>query len=160
MESAMKTSPYIIGVIFHYHCTPGDYPKMDTPAFESSIQALMEAGIIIRSKGIPGQEYEINREAADVYVEAILSVPLPVLKRVTGFRDSDTGVRVSDLSLSVRALRALRFIGIDWCGSVKQLENISLKEVRSIRGVGAKTIYEIESCLSEIVLTPPYENRF
>lgn len=74
-------SPLRIEIALHYYTIPGDYDpeRLDAPAVKEAIQDYIEAGLL-QVSAREGQRFEGVDEALSVYVEALCSVPLPVLK--------------------------------------------------------------------------------
>lgn len=71
------TSPNDIEILIHYYAGVGDHERLDAPAVKESIERFIKAGLIIKSKN-DAQSYEGNRDALEVYINALCSVQLPV----------------------------------------------------------------------------------
>ena len=76
-----NTSPLDISILLHYYCSPRDVSNINAPAVQESIEHFLEIGLLKNSKD-EGVRYEANREALEVYINALCNVPFPVNKWV------------------------------------------------------------------------------
>lgn len=127
--------PLGIEILLHYYTTPGDYPNMEAPAVIELIAEFVNKGLLIKEGPkaeqepgngfksskfdlnlVPdfnkGRKYRANREALEVYINAICSVPLPV--------------NVWRMPTEEEPLKALSYCGV--CS--RELTNYNLKEIQ------------------------------
>jgi hypothetical protein len=77
-------TPYEISIVMNYVCTGNEWKRMDAPAFPSTIQGLIELGLIEKTP----EFMECNTiyhatEKAQAYVhEGLCNVPMPSIKWV------------------------------------------------------------------------------
>ena len=71
-----KLSPLEVEVLLHYWYSAEDHPMLHGPLRLAFCERMVEAGIF--SRGKDGVRYVGNSDALKPYIEAILSVPLPV----------------------------------------------------------------------------------
>lgn len=74
-------TPFEIEILLYYYYSAEDNcPKKNAPIFKSTIDRFVNLGLIL---AVPNQHpmsytYSANREALQVYVDALGAVPLPV----------------------------------------------------------------------------------
>lgn len=74
-------TPLEIEILFHYHCVTTDFPRLEAPAVKKAIEMFVAKGILhvgVEFEGEKSNKYIANRDATNVYVEALCSVPLPL----------------------------------------------------------------------------------
>ena len=74
-------SPLKLSILIWYHCSVGDFEK-PSPAADEAIREFVALGLLKETEGERTQQYEANREALAIYFEAVMNVPLPVMKWV------------------------------------------------------------------------------
>jgi len=74
-------TPLEIEILMHYYTRGLDYRNGDFtgPAVRDAIDRFVDLGLLYAGEDTEGPEYIGNRKALAVYVNAICSVPLPVL---------------------------------------------------------------------------------
>lgn len=78
----IEVTPFKIELLLWYYYSPSDHPSIDTPAGISAMKEFIEAGIFWEIlKEDPNarfkKRYGYHQSALDVYVNALLAVPLP-----------------------------------------------------------------------------------
>ena len=69
-------APGTISIIIHYFCNPTeDYP--DSVFFKKECKKLLSAGLLVNASSASPREFEPNREACNVYLDALGNVPFP-----------------------------------------------------------------------------------
>jgi hypothetical protein len=81
-------SPFMIEILLHYHWSTEDVEGLDqSPATNEACELFCELGILKRAPvgfSLTGSpiRYLANKPAIKVYVDALLAIPLPVMKWV------------------------------------------------------------------------------
>ena len=88
-------TPLEIEILLHYYCTPGDFEpeRLDAPGVKAAIDRFIWAGLLVdqRDSVPPGESlYTANREALNVYIEALKAVPLPTRQWVVLKKEEKT----------------------------------------------------------------------
>lgn len=67
-----------ISILLHYWCTGGeDYINQEAPAVQEATAKFVIDGVLKETGNASGQKYEIDREMAKPYIDAVTSIPLP-----------------------------------------------------------------------------------
>lgn len=83
MKDELHISPLVIEILLHYHWSAVDVELLDSsPATVDVCNKLAKLGILKENTEGSPVKYIPNRSAIQVYVEALLAVPLPILKWV------------------------------------------------------------------------------
>ena len=73
-------TPYEIGIMLHYHCSPDDYHDMTAPIFRGTMDRFIADGLI--EPATPASPYNVTYKITAkgrYYVsEGLCKVPLPV----------------------------------------------------------------------------------
>lgn len=75
-DGGWKRCPLLVEIAIHYHCHPGDFPRMGAPAVQGCIQELVNHGLLERCYN-DGIFYK-RTPALKPWVDAITQVPWPV----------------------------------------------------------------------------------
>lgn len=74
---AQNMSPLEVEILIHYYCSALDFRDLGAPAIKSAINRFIALGLLKHNDGDEGSQYRPVREALEIYIEAICSVPLP-----------------------------------------------------------------------------------
>lgn len=74
-------TPYTIQVIMHYYLAVNSTPDyQDSNAFRDTSFQLLKKGILVNSKS--DRKFDANKEACEVYINALCEVKLPISRWV------------------------------------------------------------------------------
>ena len=76
----IKMTPLKVEILLWYYYSPFDFPQLNTPAAKEAINEFCKAGImkrVDRALELTELVIEADRSALEVYVNELLSVPLP-----------------------------------------------------------------------------------
>ena len=73
----IEMTPLKVEILLWYYSTDSNFPRLDVPACKVAMDELVERGIAKHSHTPNNGLFVFNREALSVYIEEILSVPLP-----------------------------------------------------------------------------------
>lgn len=80
MSKEIKMSPLKVELLLWYYHSPKDFPNFDAPAVQDAIEEFCQAGIFYRRLEQTNEHQNkigYIQSALDVYVNEVLSVPLP-----------------------------------------------------------------------------------
>lgn len=73
-------TPLEIEILLHYYYTGGeDFPRRNAPAAQEAIARFLNLGLLEVASHPTGAQYHATK-GVEVYVEALMAVPLPVRK--------------------------------------------------------------------------------
>lgn len=73
----MKNTPLKVEMLLHYFYSSVDFPNIDSDACQAAIDDFVKLGIMKRLSIANEYKVQVNKEAVELYVEAICNVPLP-----------------------------------------------------------------------------------
>lgn len=47
----MMWTPYQIEIVLHHHCSSASFPRSDAPAYEGTVNALLQKGVLTQEGG-------------------------------------------------------------------------------------------------------------
>lgn len=72
----MKRTPNLLEVLLHYHVSPDPHPRIDAPAVQGAIDAMLHEGIL-QSDLSRDSQYALT-ERGEVWLKMLLDTPLPI----------------------------------------------------------------------------------
>jgi hypothetical protein len=73
----IQMTPLKVEILLHYYYSPLDCENVEFPAQQEAIGEFLRAGLLMEEPEGCGRRYCGNTEALNVYVEALMKVPLP-----------------------------------------------------------------------------------
>jgi len=72
-----EMTPLHVEILIWYYCHPNDFPNLDAQGVKSAIKDLCDAGVLYMNPAVHKNKVGYHQSALDVYMDAVLSVPLP-----------------------------------------------------------------------------------